>query len=660
VPNPPQVAERFRNVLAERMFRYVLMLTATPIQNRLWDLYSLIELLTVTRGHQNPLGASGMFIRNYIADHPSQARKLRPQARDQFRSIIYGYMSRVRRGDANLHFPERNVLLRSVPPTPEELRLIQMIAEPVRKLKNRLAQISILQALTSSPHALSAQLENMGRNGTFPAEVARQVRDYVRTMPPSAKLLGVGALANQLKAERPANWRMVVFTHRRETQTTIQAYLEERKIPVGIINGDSGLRNQQTIARFKKDPPAVNVIVSTEAGSEGVNLQAANVLVNFDLPWNPMIVEQRIGRIQRLASAFAKVFVYSVILRGTFEEYIVARLMEKLQMAAHAIGDIESLLEASGLANGEGDEADGFEEEIRRLVIDSLAGKNVEEALRKAEESIAQAKVVLAEQEGNINEMLGAMDGAIYKGPRSPTLPQVERSMPAEEFARSALHALGAELQEDAPALYTCWLDGQSDLITFSDPPPADERRIVQYAPGTQAFERLTTRVTQSAVHRVRDLDTEPLKIAQRLAGEWLQSFGSRLLKLSVGKAHVCYAGSALVRVRATVAHDSYERLVTVTCAAEQHHREVPANGLDPIPAVIGGPTAVGSIPSGSRGRLSPMRPWRSSVASTRSGRKRRWRQPEAMRASGRWSRTISRHVSRLHSLALKEACTVS
>jgi SNF2 family DNA or RNA helicase len=160
VDPPPQVAMRFRKALEERRFRYVLMLTATPIHNRLWDLYSLVDLLTVARGHENPFGSEGMFARKFIADKREIARQLKPDAREEFRSIVYGYMSRVRRGDAKLYFPDRVVQLHRVASTPEELELIRVIAKPIQKL-NRLAQVSILQALTSSQHALMAQLNNM-------------------------------------------------------------------------------------------------------------------------------------------------------------------------------------------------------------------------------------------------------------------------------------------------------------------------------------------------------------------------------------------------------------------------------------------------------------------------------------------------------------------
>ena len=188
-------------------------------------------------------------------------------------------VSRVRRGDARLYFPDRVVQMHKVDATTAERQLIDTIAMPIQQL-NRLAQISILQALTSSPDALMAQLNNMARNRTVPQELAATVRAIVAGMPASAKLQGLGGLIDRLKRENPERWRLVVFTGRLETQTTIQAFLEKYGLKVGIINGRSGPRNQETIARFRKHPPDCHVIVCTEAGSEGVNLQVANVLVN--------------------------------------------------------------------------------------------------------------------------------------------------------------------------------------------------------------------------------------------------------------------------------------------------------------------------------------------------------------------------------------------
>src|SRR5688572_33371446 len=105
-----------------------------------------------------------MFARKFIADNRDQARQLNKRTRDEFRSIVYGYMSRVRRGDAKLYFPDRVVQMHKVDPTTAELEIIDAIKKPIQKL-NRLAQISILQALTSSPHALAAQLRNMAAKG---------------------------------------------------------------------------------------------------------------------------------------------------------------------------------------------------------------------------------------------------------------------------------------------------------------------------------------------------------------------------------------------------------------------------------------------------------------------------------------------------------------
>ena len=209
--------------------------------------------------------------------------------------------------------------------------------------------------------------------------------------------------------------------------------------------------------------------MSTEAGSEGINLQVANVLVNYDLPWNPMIVEQRIGRVQRLASEHASVGIFNIMLRGTFEEYIVGRLMEKLQMASHAIGDIEALLEASGISGEDENGATGFDERIRQLVIAALAGKDVEAATRQAEQSIANAKSTMEREEESINAMLGGMEGAEFVGPRAPTLPGVVRSMKPRDFTLAAFKSLGARVTPQPLDLYLAEENGGREHIRFEE-----------------------------------------------------------------------------------------------------------------------------------------------------------------------------------------------
>ncbi len=590
----PQVAKVFQRALQQRRFRYVLMLTATPIQNRLWDLYSLVDLLTVARGHQNPFGNEGLFARRFIADKRETARVLKAEAREDFRKIVYGYMSRVRRGDAKLDFPERKIQLHRVRPSPEELQLIEVIAKPIQKL-DRLTQIGILIALTSSPHALMAQLNNMAQKGTVPTELAAAVRAIVTPMKTSAKLDGLGQLVEQLKKENPDGWRMVVFTGRRETQTSIQVYLEALGVKVGIINGSSGQRNQETIARFRSNPPEIRAIVSTEAGSEGVNLQTANVLINFDLPWNPMIVEQRIGRIQRLGSNHRNVVIYNVMLGGTFEEYIVGRLMTKLQMATDAIGDIESLLEASGVGGeGESDDGTGLDEKIRQLVLATLAGKDMRAAAEKIAQNIDAAKKTLEEEKENIDATLGAMDGYEYVGPKAPSLTAPHRSMEFEPFVRAAFKSLGGTVTDLAPGvLRVTTRDGQ-DYVRLSDEVDPRYTKAALYTPGSPAFLRLTDKVTASGLHRIRDADGGVRQTAEGLANRWVEDFGGTGAQVKLISAQRQFRGTAVARVRATTAHDSYERLVDVPCEPDSHRGRPSTEGLAAVSDLLRDPFEIG------------------------------------------------------------------
>jgi len=251
-------------------------------------------------------------------------------------------------------------------------------------------------------------------------------------------------------------------------------------------------------------------------------------------------------------------------------------------MAAHAIGDIEALLEASSIDDEDGED---FDDKILRLVLAALAGKDIERATRQAEESIIEAKAKLEAEEANIDAMLGSMDGAEYVGPRAPKLPPVVRSMDPREFTLAALKSLGADITPQKGGLYLVEENGGREWIRFDE--TKGERRATLYAPGSAAFSRLVGKMIATGVHRVEDADSDPARQADEIARDWIGSFGAAPVGSKVDGVRRCFEGKALVRVRATVAHDSYERLVEVACVSGEHRAHAVRSGLYKLTDVI-------------------------------------------------------------------------
>jgi hypothetical protein len=100
---------------------------------------------------------------------------------------------------------------------------------------------------------------------------------------------------------------------------------------------------RKRMTQFREDP-GVQVLLSSEVGSEGLDFQFARVLVNYDLPWNPMVVEQRIGRLDRLGQKADKITIINLSLPGTIEHEILARLFHRIGIFEHALGDLEAIL----------------------------------------------------------------------------------------------------------------------------------------------------------------------------------------------------------------------------------------------------------------------------------------------------------------------------
>ena len=620
---PPMLARAVFDALRQRAFRYVLMLTATPVQNRVWDIYSLVACLAAAKGHQNPLGDEGQFRRRYLTD--KDGRKLADGNRAEFRRHIQDYMVRTSRLTAGLSFPTRLLQTLLSEPQSHERALFAQVGAAIGGLP-KIAQFSIAEALLSSPRALHKQLENMAANRTIPAKTLRELAPALAAVGSGCKLDHVLAVCRDLAAKDPASWRCLVFTRRTETQELIAERLQREGFAVGLIRGGQANANRAAIAAYREAPPKIHVLVSTDAGAVGLNLQAGNVLVNYDLPWNPMVLEQRIGRVQRIGSKFQHVLVWNLAVAGSVEDLIVARLVEKLHAVSQTLGEVEGVLEAANLE-------EDYEGDVGTLVTKALMGADVRVALQKAQESIERAKMLYAAEQQAVDEHLGRLDAMHDAGPKAPKLTQVAPRLPADEFCRRAFAAAGGVVEPVGPQRVRVQMPGRTAWTAVFD---ADDPILVDgaarlgasayrlYEPGSADFERLAGEWRKQSAQRVHDLaDAARAAIPAALA-QWAAGLGASAQ--AVGHAavaeRVAFQGELVLRASAAVAHDRYEKLVAVQ-VADPAHGDVLAqsDGASPgslgnawrtIPsavapnAVVGGASVSAGGPSRATGSSAP------------------------------------------------------
>ena len=170
-------------------------------------------------------------------------------------------------------------------------------------------------------------------------------------------------------------------------------------------------------------------------------------------------------------------------------------------------------------------------------------------------------------------------------------LPEVIRSMGSREFVLSAMTSLGTPLIEESLGVYAHKRDGKIDRLCFDDEHSAN---AVLYRPGTPAFSRLVSRVVATGLHDVKDIDDKPRDKAERLAKDWVESFHGEFREAEIQDVMRSFSGMAIVRVRATVGHDSYERLVNVAMPLAESWISAGLTGASPISDPLKSPEAVG------------------------------------------------------------------
>jgi superfamily II DNA or RNA helicase len=137
--------------------------------------------------------------------------------------------------------------------------------------------------------------------------------------------------------------KVVLFAFFKPTIRYLAERLERDGYQSLMLTGDDVGDKQLIVDEFAK-PESAPILLSSEVGSEGLDLQFAKVLVNYDLPWNPMVVEQRIGRIHRIGQTADRIVVINLICKGTVDERIYERLYQRLDLFQKTLGDLEAVI----------------------------------------------------------------------------------------------------------------------------------------------------------------------------------------------------------------------------------------------------------------------------------------------------------------------------
>jgi SNF2 family DNA or RNA helicase len=308
--------------------RHLLLLTATPVENRLDDLFELVSLVA-----PGLLGTAAEF----RARHGARAAAA-VAARDVegLRERMRKVMVRNRRSEVAVQLPQRLAETVRVTPQAAEAQLYAEVGARIRE-RARGATSSRLLALRgasrlagSSPAALAGGLATLGW-----ADLAERAAAIER---PAKTGMAVDLLARRVAAGE----KVVVFTAYRHTLAHLAAAVERAGIPAAVYHGGLGRRDKErAIAAFAGD--AHPVLLTTEAAGEGRNLQFCHVLVNYDLPWNPMQIEQRLGRLHRIGQQH-DVVLTNLVARGTIEERILHVLESKINLFELVVGELDMII----------------------------------------------------------------------------------------------------------------------------------------------------------------------------------------------------------------------------------------------------------------------------------------------------------------------------
>jgi len=331
--------------------KYLLLLTATPVQNDLRELFNLVTLL-----RPGTLGTYRAFRKQFMVRGD---RRLAKNTHSLSR-LLSEVMVRTSRSQAEVPFTKRVVQEITFQLSKDERALYDSVSDLVREMFGRrgteiekqwyFTLLVLQKEIGSSSFAALRTLERICANARYRAAKDRfeRLKDTAASISFNSKCGGLMSLLEQKKE------KVIVFTQFKSTLDYLKRVLDEAGIHASVFFGGlSPSEKEEAIATFKRQ---AQVLLSTEAGGEGRNLQFCRKIVNYDLPWNPMRIEQRIGRVHRLGQKH-DIQIFNFTTEGTVESYVLEILQKKISMFELVVGEMDLIL-------GNLDDKRSFEETV--------------------------------------------------------------------------------------------------------------------------------------------------------------------------------------------------------------------------------------------------------------------------------------------------------
>ncbi len=309
------------NTIAARALKridspYAIVLTGTPLENKLEELISIVQFVD-----QHRLGPTWKLLHEHqVKDEAGRVTGY--TGLEKIGQTLAPIMIRRRKSEVLRQLPARTDQNLLVPMTEMQMEHHKENADEVARIVHRWRKIKFLSDKDQRRLMIALQNMRMSCNSTY---LLDQDTDH------GVKADELAAVFEDLFADPDA--KAVVFSQWTRTHDIVIRRLEARGLGYVSFHGGVPSDKRPALVERFRDDPACRVFLSTDAGSTGLNLQHASTLVNMDLPWNPAILEQRIARIHRMGQT-RPVRVINFVAKGTIEEGMLSVLAFKRSLSA--------------------------------------------------------------------------------------------------------------------------------------------------------------------------------------------------------------------------------------------------------------------------------------------------------------------------------------